>query len=39
MKEINFILQAKGGVGKSLLTYLLGMAEQNNEQSLFVGFG
>jgi cellulose biosynthesis protein BcsQ len=36
MKEINFILQAKGGVGKSLLTYLLGMAEHNNEQSLFV---
>ena len=36
MKQLNFILQAKGGVGKSLLTYLLAIAEQNSEKSLFV---
>lgn len=36
MKELNFILQAKGGVGKSLLTYLLGIAKQNCNKSLFV---
>jgi hypothetical protein len=36
MKELNFILQAKGGVGKSLLTYLLGIANQNCDKSLFV---
>ncbi|MHA4737086.1 P-loop NTPase family protein [Dyadobacter sp. MSC1_007] len=36
MKQLNFILQAKGGVGKSLLTYLLAVAEQNSEKSLFV---
>lgn len=36
MKELHFILQSKGGVGKSLLAYLLGLANQHSEQTLFV---
>ena len=35
-KELNFVLQAKGGVGKSLLTYLLGLAKQTQDSTLFV---
>ncbi len=35
-KELNFIIQAKGGVGKSLLTYLLAIAHAENQHSLFV---
>jgi hypothetical protein len=36
MKKLNFIVQAKGGVGKSLLVYLIGLSEENNENSFFV---
>ena len=37
MKQLHFIVQAKGGVGKSMLTYLLGLARDNDKnQSLFV---
>ena len=37
MKNLHFIVQAKGGVGKSMLTYLLGLARDNDKnQSLFV---
>jgi hypothetical protein len=30
MKQINFIMQNKGGVGKSMLTYLLALKHQKN---------
>lgn len=36
MKNLHFIVQAKGGVGKSLFTYLLGLKNQQNDDSLFV---
>ena len=36
MKQLHFIVQAKGGVGKSMLTYLLALAKENDAQSLFV---
>lgn len=36
MKKLSFIVQAKGGVGKSLLVYLIGLSEENNESSFFV---
>ncbi len=36
MKQLHFIIQAKGGVGKSLLTYLFALTQQNNSGSLFV---
>ena len=36
MKQLHFIVQAKGGVGKSLLTYLFGLTKQQDEPSLFV---
>jgi hypothetical protein len=37
MKQLHFIVQAKGGVGKSMLTYLLGLAKDDDKnQSLFV---
>ncbi|MES2794720.1 MAG: hypothetical protein V4683_02080 [Bacteroidota bacterium] len=36
MKKLNFIIQAKGGVGKSLLTYLFGLTEANNAETFFV---
>jgi hypothetical protein len=36
MKQLNFIVQAKGGVGKSLLTYLFGLTKQSDELNLFV---
>ena len=36
MKQLHFVVQAKGGVGKSLLTYLLGLSNHSNEDALFV---
>lgn len=36
MKKLHFILQAKGGVGKSLLTYLLAQTQVKNPTVLFV---
>lgn len=36
MKKIHFILQSKGGAGKSFLTYLLALKEEANEKALFV---
>lgn len=37
MKQLHFIVQSKGGVGKSMLTYLFGLAKSDdNNQSLFV---
>lgn len=35
MKQFYFNLQSKGGVGKSMLTYLLALKNENNEQSYF----
>jgi hypothetical protein len=36
MKKLHFILQAKGGVGKSLLTYLMAQTQSQNPTVLFV---
>ena len=36
MKKLHFILQAKGGVGKSLLSYLLAQTQSQNPNVLFV---
>lgn len=36
MKQLHFIVQSKGGVGKSMLTYLLGLSKENDVHSLFV---
>jgi CobQ/CobB/MinD/ParA nucleotide binding domain len=36
MRKLHFILQAKGGVGKSLLTYLLAQTQSQNPNVLFV---
>ena len=36
MKKIKFNLQSKGGVGKSMLTYLLALKNEANEQSYFI---
>jgi hypothetical protein len=38
MKKINFILQSKGGVGKSMLTYLLALKNEDHPQTYFVDF-
>jgi hypothetical protein len=38
MKKINFILQSKGGVGKSMLTYLLALKNEENPRSYFIDF-
>jgi hypothetical protein len=38
MKHFHFNLQSKGGVGKSMLTYLLALKNEDNEQSYFVDF-
>ena len=35
MKHFYFNLQSKGGVGKSMLTYLLALKNETNEQSYF----
>jgi hypothetical protein len=36
MKKLNFIIQAKGGVGKSLLTYLIAQTKVNDPKCIFV---
>jgi len=36
MKQLNFILQSKGGVGKSFLVWLLANQEKENETALFI---
>jgi len=36
MKTFYFNIQAKGGVGKSFLTYLLALKEKDNEKALFI---
>lgn len=36
MKKFHFIVQSKGGVGKSFLTYMLGVKHQENDKSLFL---
>jgi hypothetical protein len=36
MKKINFILNAKGGVGKSVLTYLLAINNFENKKTAFI---
>lgn len=38
MKHIHFILQSKGGTGKSMLTYLLALKNENNLQTYFIDF-
>ena len=36
MKQLNFIVQAKGGVGKSLLSYLMAVSQESDASILFV---
>lgn len=36
MKRIHFNIQSKGGAGKSMLSYLIALANENNERSYFV---
>ncbi|KAA6437097.1 hypothetical protein FEM33_20275 [Dyadobacter flavalbus] len=36
MKQVHFIMQSKGGVGKSLLAALIGLKSQNSESTAFV---
>jgi hypothetical protein len=36
MKNLHFIIQSKGGVGKSCLTYLFALSNEANEKSLFI---
>ncbi len=36
MKKIHFIIQSKGGCGKSMLTYLLALAKAKRKDCLFV---
>ncbi len=38
MKEFQFNVQAKGGAGKSMLTYLQALKQQGNDRSYFVDF-
>jgi hypothetical protein len=38
MKIFNFNVQAKGGAGKSMLSYLFALKEQNNDGAYFVDF-
>lgn len=38
MKTIYFNIQAKGGVGKSMLTYLQALKQETNPQAYFVDF-
>ena len=35
---MNFILQSKGGSGKSMLTYLLALKNEDNPQTYFIDF-
>jgi hypothetical protein len=36
MKNLHFIIQSKGGVGKSCLSYLIALLEESNQKSLFI---
>ncbi|GLU56497.1 hypothetical protein Dfri01_59580 [Dyadobacter frigoris] len=36
MKKFNFIIQSKGGAGKSFFTYLLGIKHEQNKETLFI---
>ncbi len=36
MKQFNFIIQSKGGVGKSFFTYLIGIKHEENKETLFL---
>ena len=36
MKKLNFIVQAKGGVGKSLFMYLFALTKERESESLFI---
>lgn len=36
MKNYHFIIQAKGGVGKSMLTYLYALNNEQNPSVLFL---
>jgi cellulose biosynthesis protein BcsQ len=36
MKKVHFISQAKGGAGKSMLTYLLALKNESNTRSYFI---
>lgn len=38
MKKINFILQSKGGSGKSMLTYLLALKHEDDLKTYFIDF-
>jgi len=38
MKQFQFNIQAKGGAGKSMLTYLQALKQQANDRSYFVDF-
>lgn len=38
MQQFQFNIQAKGGAGKSMLTYLQALKEQKNDRSYFVDF-
>ena len=35
-RKLNFILCSKGGVGKSMLTFLLALVKENDEHSVFI---
>lgn len=35
-KKINFVIQSKGGSGKSMLTYLLALKQQSNKSVAFI---
>ena len=36
MKNLHFIIQSKGGVGKSCLAYLFALSNEDNDKSLFI---
>ena len=38
MKKMNFILQSKGGSGKSMLAYLLALKNEDNLLTYFIDF-
>jgi len=38
MKKMNFILQSKGGSGKSMLAYLLALKNEDNPLTYFIDF-
>lgn len=36
MKQFHFIIQSKGGVGKSFFTYLIGIKHEENQETIFL---